>query len=99
MSKASPLKSLSSGERRMAGKSRTRPGRIAAVLLVLFAFAPVARVAAVPTSANDPVRLAHDSVVRVMAIYPLRTREDGTQEPRPRAHVSSGVVMDAQGDV
>jgi len=84
----------------MAGRMRTRKAAyVMAALFVLFALAPVARVAAVTPTTADQVRRAHDSVVRVMAIYPLRHREDGTPEPRPRAHVASGVVVDHQGHV
>jgi len=84
----------------MAGRMRTkRAAWVVAAIFVFFALAPVARVAAVTPSTLDQVRRAHDSVVRVMAVYPLRTRADGTPEPRPRAHVASGVVIDHQGHV
>jgi S1-C subfamily serine protease len=83
----------------MAGRPRTGTGRIAAALLVLFAFASAARAAAVSTPVNQTLRRVHDSVVRVMAIYPVRAAENGGPEPRPRAHVASGVVMDSDGHV
>ena len=85
----------------MAGHHRTKAGRIAAALVVLLALAPAALPAAVSTttSVTESLRRVHDSVVRVMAIYPVRTAENGGPEPKPRAHVASGVVMDKDGYV
>src|SRR5215471_14486747 len=83
----------------MADKQRTRAGRITAALLVLSAWAPVAFAAVATAPVNDMLRRVQVSIVRVMAIYPVRNAENGAPEAKPRAHVASGVVMDAQGHI
>src|SRR5262249_2084290 len=80
----------------MAGEPRTRAGRIAAALLLSFVLVPAALAAVAVTPVNDSLRHVPDSIVRVMAIYPARTAENGGPEPKPRAHVASGGVMGAQ---
>ncbi|HKA23413.1 MAG TPA: S1C family serine protease [Candidatus Eisenbacteria bacterium] len=82
----------------MGGTTRTKAGRIVASLVVLLVLAPVAWSAAF-APVNGSLRHAHDSIVRVMAIYPVRAPQEGAPQAKQRAHVASGVVMDDSGHV
>ena len=81
---------------RDAGIARSRAVR---AFLGLVLLAPFALGAAAPARFDAALRRAGDSVVRVVALHPVRAEVEGGVPPRPRAHVASGVVMDREGHV
>jgi S1-C subfamily serine protease len=77
-----------------AARSRT-----ALVWTGLLLLAPLAWSAPVPARFEAALAKARASVVRVVALHPVRNEVDGTVAAKPRAHVASGVVMDRDGRI
>lgn len=81
--------------------SRSASARSRAVLAGtgLLLLAPFFWAAAPPAKYDAALARARASVVRVVALHPVRDEVSGDVAPRPRAHVASGVVMDKDGRI